>query len=463
VPDGNYLVAAFLTDLDEEGEPVNVTLAIEPQIAVTGDRTVLLDARRGKRATASVEGFTTRPLPLETAYHRVDTFGVNVSAGYVQDRNTPLYLQPTVPVTVGRLETTTRWRLAPTATNPVLVDLLFPEEGRIPPAPRYAVSQRELRENFARVDNSFHRLGDTLRYHEGRAGFTPLTTAAVVVGDEITVPQRTEYVGGRGSLEWAQSVERNDTRIKDSPSDSPFTGIQLTLTEPRQAYRKGEHQQHTWFAAPLHPSIAAPADATRDQHSMRFSVSDYTDADNHGSRLDWSEPVVQSALRLYRDGQQVFAGTDPGAQVPVPTAAARYRLERDVDTAGLLPLSTATRTRWTFPSKAPAHGASAPLPLLLVDYDLPVDRDGTANGRTIRFTLRTNGAAKPDKGSTATFAYSTDDGRTWKSLPAAALGAGRFSVTMPGITPGLYVSLRISGANASGAAVDQTVIRTYLG
>ena len=80
---------------------------------------------------------------------------------------------------------------------------------------------------------------------------------------------------------------------------------------------------------------------------------------------------------------------DSIADFAVPRQAADYRLTYDIDTSAVLPVSTRVTTVLDVPVGRPGGTGSIPLPLLSVDYALPLD---TANhpiaSGTATFTVR---------------------------------------------------------------------------
>ena len=117
---------------------------------------------------------------------------------------------------------------------------------------------------------------------------------------------------------------------------------------------------------------------------------------------------LKRTLTLQRNGQTVGQIRNSIADFAVPRQAADYRLtydvDVDVDAGAALPVSTRITTAWTFRSPGPSGTGSSPLPLLSVDYALPLD---TANhpsaAGTARFTIRQAIGVRPQAVTAVTF------------------------------------------------------------
>ena len=182
---------------------------------------------------------------------------------------------------------------------------------------------------------------------------------------------------------------------------------------------------------------------------MFVSVADLEDTGLHnGYMFEFNEPpLVEQALRLYRNGRLLASSTtEPFLQATVRPAGARYRLERDLDADPVLAMADRSRTRWWFDSAAPAD-EFATLPLLEVDYDATLGgRNGAVAGQPVTVDLnvhRSQGAAESRVVATYLW-FSTDDGGTWTRVRLRSLGPGRYRGVLPGgrLAPGSFVSLR---------------------
>jgi hypothetical protein len=148
------------------------------------------------------------------------------------------------------------------------------------------------------------------------------------------------------------------------------------------------------------------------------------------------------------------------ADFPVPRAAAGYRLTYDVDASRILPVSGRSSTSWTFRSSGPRGTGSTPLPLLSVDYALPLDAGNhpLPSGEAT-FTVRQANGVPTQRITSFTLAASVDGGLTWTPVPVSGSG-DVFHAHLPA---GPSVSLRVTAAGSAGSGIDQTVIDAYRG
>ncbi len=132
-------------------------------------------------------------------------------------------------------------------------------------------------------------------------------------------------------------------------------------------------------------------------------------------------------------------------------------------TAEYWKLSTNTHSEWRFTSARPASG-TAPLPLLQLYYDLPLDLLNRAPaGEKFSFAVRTEepGTTGPVRARTLTADVSYDDGTTWHRAGVVGGADGRFTVSTHHPKGSGFVSLRIGAEDADGNSVQQTITRAY--
>jgi len=231
-------------------------------------------------------------------------------------------------------------------------------------------------------------------------------------------------------------------------------------------YEPGRRSSERWFGAPLH----ARGLGDRGGDWLFVGVADLRDAGGHdGLPWEFSEPpVLTQALRLYRDDRLLASAEQPFLQVAAEPAAARYRLERDLNLHGLTRLANRSLTRWWFTSQAPpGEDPYGLLPLLSVDYRAaPLGgRNGAVAGRTVTLDLtvaRQEGAEASEVVATNLW-FSTDDGDRWRRVRLRQTGPGHYQGTLPGsrLRSGDWVSLRTWARDAGGGRVHQTLLRAF--
>ncbi|MET9111304.1 S8 family peptidase [Streptomyces zhihengii] len=359
-----------------------------------------------------------------------------------------------------------------TVRSPYLYDVMQTATGSVPRKLVHKVSER----TSAEVNAAYHRTGASEWTSEQRFGWRPYqqtswnneTSRYVPVGRE-----RTEYVTGGDTL-WSHIVHHD---VVSDSSRSLTVGMQNL---PR-TYRPGERAAEKWFGAPVRPSVpvGVPWSSTRRDDVMSLRVAEFTDsAPGHYSFAETSgfgggigarEPVDDYARAvLSRNGTPVFT-SDRGAwnDVEVPAGKASYQLDlTTARTSADWRFGTTTRTSWAFVSDTRAE--EVPLPLLQVDYDVPVDLFNAVNpGRTHRIGVGVraqDGLPAPRRVSLqAEFSY--DDGASWSRARTAELGDGSFAVTVerPARVRGdALVTLRVRATDAVGNSVSQTIGRAYM-
>ena len=453
VAPGHYLVMGYVTGVDVG----SVSLVGDPEVTVRRDTAVTLDARRALPLTARVRGRPAKPDKVSFGYTRYDQTGkYGNAAGYEVSGELArggVFAQPTEPVRRGKFEFETQWRLIqPSASSAgssrLLWELMFYGPA-IPDPPAYVVAAVDM-PKLARITSRYYAANDTAQYFEGRIGLTPLMFFGGTGLDPLTVPlTRVEYLTPEPIL-WDHFVGRFDQ------------GAELDLYDFGIVYPVGARRQESWFEAPFRPDPFG----IRDEKNLLVGVSDFEDAGRHfGDFFEWDQPpVAKGATRLYRDDTLLASGPEPFLFVPVSPAAARYRLERDLDVDGLLELANRSRTSWWFTSAGPTGGVGY-LPLLEVDNQVRAldGRDGLPAGRAATVDLdvhRQEGAARSRVVATHLW-FSTDDGATWTAAGLRRMGAGRYRAVLPAtrLPSGKYVSLRTWARDAGGSRIQQVLVR----
>jgi hypothetical protein len=101
VPAGAYSVDTYIGTGYRDGT-ADFTLAAAPEVSVTRDTTVILDARKGTRFTASASQPTSQFIG-QLNYQRNGAVGVSFTDSFTAFGTTPLYATPTARVHTGQL------------------------------------------------------------------------------------------------------------------------------------------------------------------------------------------------------------------------------------------------------------------------------------------------------------------------------------------------------------------------
>ncbi|MET8801220.1 S8 family peptidase [Streptomyces sp. NPDC004546] len=361
-----------------------------------------------------------------------------------------------------------------TVRSPYLYDVMQVSKGSIPKQVVYTVSDR----NSAEVRSTYTRTGASSWASEQRFGWRPFEDTAwnqysryVPVGQE-----RVEYVSAGDTL-WQHVVHHNVIDNVDFP-------LQAGMHDAPHTYQPGQSATERWFGAVVRPSIprGKGLSSVRNGDTLSVYVPEFNDSGAGHWSFAESDPfggigggVGTASVNdtaeavLYRNGEQI-ATSDNGAwgNFEVPAGNAEYRL--DLTTARVSDdwhFGTRTNTSWTFHSDTAADETL--LPLLQLDYDVPVDAQnavGAARAHALGLTIRMQDGMAAPRGVTLKVEASYDDGKSWSTARTARHGGdGQFTATVErpsGVHGDAYVTLRLTATDADGNSVQQTVNRAYL-
>ncbi len=191
-----------------------------------------------------------------------------------------------------------------------------------------------------------------------------------------------------------------------------------------------------------------------------------------------SGDTASGSFRL-SSGDAVLAAGEyaDGVQVPVPHAAASYRLDYDVTrSAPWWTLSTTTHTEWTFTSGP--NSANLPpgwfcdltaatscnvLPLIFADYRLPVDDTGHEPAGAVTGEIDVHHLQGASQVSIASLGVqvSFDDGLSWEAAAVTALSPGRFDIDYTNPASAGTAALRLTARDAQGNTLTEVVHQAY--
>lgn len=474
VPRGVYSVTAGIYSYDEASEtpsgPKDFSFVAFPEVEVNEDVALVADA-----ATAN-------PLNVDIRTHDVD-YGADGApsiysqvmrsdaAGIVTSHSVgaaimPMYAASTDPVELGAFEYNSRHILVDPEeqfSGDVLFDAVFVEEGRIPDDLNYAVTQPSLRTDFARNRNSFHGNEDGVIYAESRHHWRPHETASVSFGRYSTGPHtRTDYVSA-GDSRWSLYLEQAQEDL--GPGNAQ-------IFSPTVKYSGGEENQISWYEGPFHPTIRDGVYATpslpsvRNGDELNLTIYGLSDAQlGHSGLTVWFKGL-ETQFRLFEDGEQIGEGIRPRGRFPVSEGEHELRLEFEThspDTEDWGLRSSQVKTAWTVQSKG---GSPEVLPLLFVDYDVPLTLFNRLEspGRTwVDLGIRHQAGAAEAPLESVEVWFSHDAGETWEE-------AGRVQHRTDGKVRAQYVpprtgssdvSIKVVATDTAGNAVEQQVIDAF--
>ncbi|MFI9543726.1 S8 family serine peptidase [Streptomyces sp. NPDC052016] len=360
-----------------------------------------------------------------------------------------------------------------TARSPYLYDVMQVSSQRIPSKVVHTVTE----DNSAVIRTTYADNGGTPWASEQRFARRPYQDFAWLQYSRF-VPtgfERTEYVSA-GNTAWEHKVH-HETISQDRE-------LTVGMRSAPRTYRAGEQLRETWNASVVRPSIPRGAGlaSVQDGNVLALRIPEFTDSTSgHWSRklassggdggvgtgAGVSQQGDTAKAVLFRDGKEIAEADSAWTDFEVPAGAADYRLDLSTSrTSDEWAYGTATETSWSF--RSAAGGEAKLLPLLQLDYDVPVDeRNEVKSGRThaVRLAVRAQDGLAAPKGVVMRVEASYDDGRTWSRASLRDRGANAYeaTVTRPsGVRGDAYVTLRVTAHDAAGNSVRQTVTRAYL-
>jgi subtilase family protein len=482
VPAGTYSIDSYITTVYAD-RSLDFTLAAAPEVNVTRDTTVVLDARKGERVSADV-GHPAQQVIGQLNFQRNPATGLSFTDSFTSFGSAPLYATPTDPVHTGQLYFYPGLRLGGPdgSVQQQLYDLEFPSVGAIPATLSHTLHDSD----FATAEVRFHSAVPGRAELEAREGQMPWQAVQVFAASQVVAPDtRTEHVyAAPPDMRWLQQV------ILDDPDSLAMA------SDIMRAYRPGQQTTTDWAAQPVAPGVEQEAvtgeacPACRAGDTLNLTLFGATDTAGHYLLPD---PSVSESLALYQDGQPVGRPIPSGfASFPLSADPASYRLVYETTRdAAWWPSSTRTHTAWTF-SSAPRPADQLPPgwscggkgsggggkgsaadegcsfePLLFTRYATGAGTDdvvpaGQAAHVEVDVAHQLGAAAAAITSFAAQVSY--DDGTTWTDVPATRLADGRYRLdySQPALnaTDG-FASLHVIAADANGSAIDQTITRAY--
>ncbi|MDG4785716.1 S8 family serine peptidase [Micromonospora sp. WMMD1102] len=450
VPKGRYsALTAITSPLD--GVYLTSVLA-QPELDVSGDRSVVLDARLGRPLSVTVPTSGARQVFAELATS-VLAAGRTVEVGTLGSTFERLRTGRVGPdqAAAGFVSRTTATFAPPEPADHSYAYLLcWLDEGRMGSGFTRQVTAAELA--TVRADHGHESSGSN-----GRKLAWAVLPESVMGGfaHAMTFPlpsTRTEYYNTDGRAQWFRSV--------DETTGSGAEQAYLTsLVAPPMTYRPGQAYQEQWSRGVFGPTVAAPP--YEHQWVTRLGDTLTVQAPLYGDgvgRAGFSS-IATGRITLEHDGKVISDLDGLYGTIELPPETGDYRLTMTAERGGPATLSTRVGVTWTFRSGHVDGETPSRLPISTVRFSPRVDSDNsTPAGQT--GTVPVTVTAQPGSGAGAneelTVEVSYDDGVTWAP---AEVTAGQAVLRHPAESG--YVSLRASATDTAGNTVTQTVIRAY--
>ncbi len=329
-----------------------------------------------------------------------------------------------------------------------LYDLTPSYSGGIPTDLSYAPAQRDL----ATVKNRFVGDGTGLGLEsraDCRSWYWP--PCLQVYDPVLPGSTRTDYVDAHPGNDWYEQVDH-------------LSGWQLR--GDRVSYERGEVATRTWFDTVVRPRLGNGYwFPNRSGNFFAVNVPEASSGDT-GVTGHMEDGVSTIVSRLYAGNTLINETPFQAVQreVPETTGWESYRFEQDA-TRPAWTHSVESHSAWTFRAETTETEGQVLLPLLQLDYHLDTNLHGALRGgKKTRLGLTAfhmEDVAGAGAVESATLEMSFDDGQTWRPVTLRRAGDGSWSgeVKIPrGVAFG---SLRATGADDAGNAVEQEVIRAF--
>lgn len=457
---GDYSLSGFVATDDANGDVESLSYLARPQLRLTRDTTVVLDARRAHRLSLR----TPRPSTVSStsfSYSRTwdDTWQISgsmLAAGTVQE----FYADVDGKAQDGTFEFRPTWRAAGTEGGESYVyNVSFPTGGPV----RSDRVYRPRDSGLARVDETWNAMGKEGDYIDAlflRPAGSGGAYVSVSPFGQVTVPgTRTAYY-----------TPGDDAWYHGAMTSFPFAAF---MGDRERTYRAGQRRAEEWYGGPLRPAAARDTDgelmlaAERQGDLIGVQTALWLD----GSGDHWSSGGSFGDLGnlvLKRNGEQIATSAWPYGVFRVPDEDSAYELTQNLekipssDRAWLR--STAVTTTWSFRSHREPDVYSRGLPILFPAYDLPADGMNTLPAKEgIRVGLSVEGHAGYTPGAIeeAALSYSYDEGATWTEAPVEEQDGRWTAVLDHSGASAEQVMLKAAFTDADGNAVTQTVKRAY--
>jgi hypothetical protein len=477
VPPGHYEALCVFAG------PTVAAETMDPQFTVSGNTSVTLDARRARSLVTVATPSPATNTVMQVGLGRRDALGQVAPYGLIGGGRTAMKVQPfTSGVTVGKLYyyVYTR-RFSPAGAHvSYTYDLEFPTTGKVPADEHYTAKASGL----AAVASTYPAERPHQRSLDAHAGALSWESDALSVDLPLMTPaRRTEYYTASRAVMWADlyyQVWLLKARAMLGQLDSSWV-----------SYRPGERLSAAWGGQPQRPRLlehkifigrtycpACISGSTLDL--LVFPYSDdtathrgYPDASGAGPHLTESQ-----SFDVYADGTEVNKGTGfMQASVTLPSGTRDLRIDYDtVRSAPYFTLAARADTRWTARARTTAlprgwyctqanQTNCAVLPLLLANYDLPVNLLGQLpRGRVAASLAVSHLAAAAIPVTSVRMSVSFDGGRSWNKATVTATRHGhyrvRFTVPAPARTDG-FGAIRLKATDADGGTLRQTIQHAF--
>jgi hypothetical protein len=445
IPAGDYLVDAAFFVGDDPGEAAGIDSLVQPQLSLTRDRTLTLDARDAEPIDVTVPDAQAEMFDLNINY--TASPGGGDDAGIVGGWYAGPVPQGMSTAQLGGLPE--GWEMASAVST------------------SWRRGDREYHTAEAREGAFFTGLTEEVTQDElaqvsvGQGASLQERTGALLASDSFTgmsgfnpryqsVPRTTEvFVQADTGAEWRFNVLQAD-------AEGSNEAVQAVYSSGYATYEAGERYRETLNVGVFGPLLREGDGLFRDGNTIHGQVNPLADGAGHEGPGDFLYPSASTTL--YRDGEEYATAENvlDLVEFDVPADEAEYELITTLTRDGVAAnVSSVVTASYTFTSEAPAQGETAVLPAAAVRYapELALDSTGPA-GETVSVPVTVQTSAMADAPAVSV-EVSFDGGETWEESP---LTDGAVDVVNP--AAGGSVSFRTTVEDA-GNTTTQTIIDAY--
>jgi hypothetical protein len=465
VPAGKYSV---LTYVITPGSRKSFTAVYLPDVSVTRNMALTLDARLGRRIRITADNASARPTnnggAMALIYQDIGGTQQQVAAFPAKWPNSgePVYVTParSAPGLLFRLQARLT-RNGADFGSPYIYNVGVTLRG-IPRDPSARVITRDMarvRTTYASDGRPACAGGHTLARWPGGLEW------GLFAGIGALPAARTEYFSA--GVTWGEESAM-------TTKDCAFLAFDQNVRTDR--FAGGSSYTRSWFRAPLGPGGDYDSRLSDGTFQLLVPLLSSSAGVSGIAGPGYSPGGSLTGTTTLSDAGGKTIGTSdlPGnITVTLPPQAARYTAV--VNASRHAPYSDRTIRQhdvWTFTSKKPA-GAYSMVPLLEILYRTALNsrNQARAGARQTITLLPVNGAAGGEPNGIpahlarlrrVTLQISYDNGSTWQAIPVRKTSSGLVAETTNPTRPrARFASLRVTAEDTSGRTADQTLIRAY--
>jgi subtilisin family serine protease len=443
VPKGKHYFEADISSPDQASpRGWDLTVVVEPELDVSADLVLTIDARRAKPAGPRLDQPEARSGEAGVVFDRRMPWGLT-GAAYIMGGYDFFFVMPSATsATVGGFTFALAGAMARPdgqggfSGSPYLYHHYWSREGRVPED-----LQPRLRDSdFVKVQTRIAAAGP----HEvaWKDWMVALPTPA----------ELTEYYSP-GMTAYPSLVFNFD------PAEFTFDGV---TGSAEITYRAGRPLAEHWNKGVFGPAFPAGGpDApyvARLGDRIEAFVPLFTD---QGAAHAGDTRIGTTLMTLSRNGEPIGESPELWGSFELPPQTGAYRLA--ITSTRPSTLSTRVSAAWTFTSGTVAGEEPKPLPLMAVRVAPHLDEHNRARAglpMVIPVSVQRQDGSDAGRLRSLSVDVSFDDGQTWRGVPVLGFGPDRFVILKHPNGSG-FVSWRAKATDDKGNTVEQTSIRGY--